>query len=40
MRREQVEIKSRSEILLMREAGLVVWRTLEAVRALEIPTWT
>jgi methionyl aminopeptidase len=33
MRREQVEIKSRSEILLMREAGLVVWRTLEALRA-------
>jgi methionyl aminopeptidase len=33
MRREQVEIKSRSEILLMREAGLVVWRTLERLRA-------
>jgi methionyl aminopeptidase len=33
MRREQVEIKSRSEILLMREAGLVVWRTLETLRA-------
>jgi methionyl aminopeptidase len=33
MRREQVEIKSRSEILLMREAGLVVWRTLEKLRA-------
>ena len=32
MRREQVEIKSRSEILLMREAGLVVWRTLEKLR--------
>jgi methionyl aminopeptidase len=32
-RREQVEIKSRSEILLMREAGLVVWRTLEKLRA-------
>ncbi len=32
-RREEVEIKSRSEILLMREAGLVVARTLERVRA-------
>jgi methionyl aminopeptidase len=32
MRREQVEIKSWSEILLMREAGLVVWRTLERLR--------
>ena len=31
-RREEVEIKSRSEILLMREAGLVVARTLEKVR--------
>jgi hypothetical protein len=28
-RREEVQIKSRSEILLMREAGLVVARTLE-----------
>jgi methionyl aminopeptidase len=37
MRREQVEIKSRSEILLMREAGLVVWRTLEALRAATRP---
>ncbi|HSP38067.1 MAG TPA: type I methionyl aminopeptidase [Frankiaceae bacterium] len=37
MRREQVEIKSRSEILLMREAGLVVWRTLEALRAAAAP---
>jgi methionyl aminopeptidase len=33
VRREQVEIKSRSEILLMREAGLVVWRALEKLRA-------
>ena len=32
-RREEVEIKSRSQILLMREAGLVVARTLEKVRA-------
>jgi methionyl aminopeptidase len=32
-RREHVEIKSRSEILLMREAGLVVARTLAKVRA-------
>jgi methionyl aminopeptidase len=32
-RREVVEIKSRSEILLMREAGLVVARTLARVRA-------
>lgn len=31
-RREEVEIKSRSEILLMREAGLVVARTLEKLR--------
>ena len=31
-RRESVEIKSRSEILLMREAGLVVARTLEKLR--------
>jgi methionyl aminopeptidase len=37
MRREQVEIKSRSEILLMREAGLVVWRTLEKLRAAAQP---
>jgi methionyl aminopeptidase len=37
MRREQVEIKSWSEILLMREAGLVVWRTLEALRAVARP---
>ena len=32
-RREEVEIKSRPEILLMREAGLVVARTLEKLRA-------
>jgi methionyl aminopeptidase len=32
-RREEIEIKSRSEILLMREAGLVVARTLDKVRA-------
>src|SRR3954462_15850606 len=32
MGREQVEIKSRSEILLMREAGLVVWRTPDRLR--------
>ena len=31
-RRDEIEIKSRSEILLMREAGLVVARTLEAPR--------
>ena len=31
-RRDEVEIKSRSEILLMREAGLVVARTLEKLR--------
>ncbi len=31
-RREQVEIKSRSEILTMREAGLVVARTIERVQ--------
>ncbi len=32
-RREEVEIKSRAQILLMREAGLVVARTLERVKA-------
>ncbi len=32
-RREEIEIKSRPEILLMREAGLVVARTLEKLRA-------
>ena len=32
-RREEVEIKSRSEILLMREAGLVVARTLDKLRS-------
>ncbi len=31
-RRDEVEIKSRSEILLMREAGLVVARTLDKLR--------
>ncbi len=31
-RREEVQIKSRSEILLMREAGLVVARTLEKLK--------
>jgi methionyl aminopeptidase len=31
-RRDEIEIKSRSEILLMREAGLVVARTLEKLR--------
>lgn len=31
-RREEVQIKSRQEILLMREAGLVVARTLEKLR--------
>ncbi len=36
-RREQVEIKSRSEILVMREAGLVVGRTLERLRAAVLP---
>src|SRR3954468_21087883 len=37
MRRDKVETKSRSEILLMREAGLVVWRTLDKLRAAARP---
>ena len=36
-RREAVEIKSRPEILLMREAGLVVARTLDKLRAAAQP---
>jgi methionyl aminopeptidase len=36
-RRDEVEIKSRSEILLMREAGLVVARTLEKLRLAASP---
>jgi methionyl aminopeptidase len=39
-RRDEVEIKSRSEILLMREAGLVVARTLEKLRQAVTPGMT
>ncbi len=39
-RREEIEIKSRSEILLMREAGLVVARTLEKLRTEARPGMT
>ncbi len=39
-RRDEVEIKSRSEILLMREAGLVVARTLEKLRQAVRPGMT
>src|ERR1700753_3200985 len=39
-RRDEVEIKSRSEILLMREAGLVVARTLDKLRQAVQPGMT